>query len=334
MKSFLVLIFLISSCSPQNGQESSSSEVPRTASDFPRIIYPSDNPYNENAVALGKKLFFDGQLSSDGTVSCAKCHIPSNGFTDIDQISLGVGDAVGVRHSMTLTNVAWGRSFFWDGRASSLEEQALGPVENEHEMDESWPNVVSKLQADPDYPGLFEQAYGTDQISKELVAKAIAQYERTLISNNSKYDQYLRGETTLTESEKLGERLFFSERTECFHCHGTILFTDNQFHDNGLDAVYTDEGLGGITGIERFKGQFKSPTLRNVEYRAHFMHDGRFSTLEEVIEHYNSGVNNSPNIDPLLQNGRSLNLTPTEKQGLVDFLKTLSDPSFIQKHSQ
>ena len=333
-KSFLILFFVLTACNAKNGQESSSdSTSQRPAGEFPKIIYPADNPYNEQAVSLGKKLFFDGQLSSDGMVSCAKCHMPSNGFTDVDQISLGVGDAEGFRHSMTLTNVAWGRSFFWDGRARSLEEQALGPVETQHEMNESWDNVVSKLQADPEYPTLFEESYGTQTITKELVVKAIAQYERTLISDNSKYDKYLRGEVTLSASEKLGENLFFSEKTECFHCHGTILFTDSQFHDNGLDEQYSDLGLGAITGLDRDKGKFKSPTLRNVEYRQHFMHDGRFSSLAEVVEHYNSGVNNSPNIDPLMQNGRALNLTDEEKQGLIDFMKTLSDPDFIEKHS-
>lgn len=168
---------------------------------------------------------------------------------------------------------------------------------------------------------------------QKLVVKAIAQYERTLASNNSKYDKFLKGEASLTTSEKLGHDLFFSERTECFHCHSTILFMDSQFHDNGLDLNYTDLGLGDITGLSRDDGKFKSPTLRNVEYRSHFMHDGRFSTLAEVIEHYDSGVNNSPNIDPLFQNGRQLNLTAEKKQGLIDFLKTLSDQDFIDEHS-
>ena len=333
---FLLFWVSVTACNSKGGSDSTSSKSnrsPRQLWDFPQIVYPSDNQYNEDAVSLGKKLFFDGELSSDGTVSCAKCHIPNNGFTDVDEISLGVGGVVGFRHSMTLTNVAWGRSFFWDGRASSLEEQALGPVVTAHEMNETWDNVVGKLIADPEYPDLFQQAYGTSDISKELIVKAIAQYERTLISNNSKYDRHLKGEETLTASEKIGHDLFFSERAECFHCHGSILFTDSQFHDNGLDLVYTDNGLGDVTGIERDNGKFKSPTLRNVEYRAHFMHDGRFSTLEEVVEHYNSGVNDSPNLSPLLRNGASLNLTDQEKQGLVDFMKTLSDPSFIERHS-
>ncbi|NKB66645.1 MAG: cytochrome-c peroxidase [Candidatus Latescibacteria bacterium] len=301
---------------------------------FPALEIPRANPLTVEGVELGRLLFFDPILSIDSTVACASCHGPENAFSDSETFSRGVAGVTG-RNSMSLLNVAWGPSFFWDGRAASLEEQALIPVEDPVEMGESWPHVVEKLARHPSYPALFAAAFGARPISKELAARAIAQFERTLISNQSKYDRYLAGEAELTLQEHQGSVLFLaSERGDCFHCHGTGLFTDNLFHNNGLDSLVADAGLGAITGNRLDEGKFKTPSLRNVEYTAPYMHDGRFTTLEEVVEFYNSGVHvtrNTPSDLILAARVRRENpLTEEEKAALVAFLKTLSDPQSLQ----
>ena len=238
---------------------------------------------------------------------------------------------------MPLFNLAWNyqENFFWDGRASSLENQALQPVVDPVEMHNTWPNAVSSLQATSDYPELFSKAFGTSNIDSTLVSKAIAQFIRTLISSNSRFDQYLRGEIELTESERNGLQVFEDEnRGDCFHCHGdpnNPLWTDNDFHNNGLDKVFEDLGRGGVTGDPREFGEFKTPSLRNLAYTAPYMHDGRFETLEEVIDHYSEGLVYSETIDPLMKTvgEGGVQLTEKDKQDLKAFLLSLSDESFI-----
>ena len=295
---------------------------------FPDMVIPADNPMTEEGIALGKRLFFDPILSKDSTISCSSCHTPSSAFTDPVAFSDGVAGQTG-RNSMPVINAGWMKTLFWDGRAVSLEDQALQPVENETEMGETWDNIVIKLQRPPAYPALFDAAFGSNAITNDLAVKAIAQYERTLISSNSKYDRFLAGEIDLNEQEKLGRQLFFTERADCFHCHGTRLFTDNRYHNNGLDEFYEDLGLAAITKNPADVGKFKTPTLRNIAYTAPYMHDGRFETLEEVIDFYNEGAQPSVTIDPLIGPNRRLNLTQTEKDALITFLKTLSDPGFV-----
>lgn len=299
---------------------------------FPLMELPVDNPMTVEGVELGRQLFFDPILSKDSVISCGTCHDPKFAFSDGNPVAIGIGGAQGSRNSMPLMNVGWMTELFWDGRAASLEEQALRPVENPLEMGESWDHVIQKLQRHTRYPELFEGAFQTTTITQDLVTKAIAQYERTLISSNSKYDKVLENEASFTEEEELGFNVFFTERGDCFHCHGTRLFTSNQFHNNGLDFVSEDPGLGGVTGMPFDAGKFKAPSLRNVEYSPPYMHDGRFNTLEEVIEHYNSGVQGAPTIDPLMRHGTRDALTDEEKRALVAFLKTLSDPAFIEAH--
>ncbi len=316
---------------------------------LPPPTIPADNPLTKEGIALGRMLFYDPILSGDSTQSCASCHMQAFAFTDSARFSRGITGAVGTRNAMQIINAAWQHDFFWDGRASSLEEQALAPVENPVEMAAQWPDVIARLQRHPTYPELFYKAFGTRTITRELVVKAIAQFERTLLSFNSKYDRYKRGEVQLTPLEKLGEQLFFSEPLinevgvklvaggDCFHCHGGLLFTDNLFHNNGLDSAATiddfpDPGLGGITGRPEDYGKFKTPTLRNIELTAPYMHDGRFATLEEVIrEHYNKGGYWSPTVDPLMKfaGKGGLRLSDMEIQALVAFLKTLTDTSFL-----
>tara|TARA_R100001369_G_scaffold67014_1_gene94513 strand:- start:190 stop:1287 length:1098 start_codon:yes stop_codon:yes gene_type:complete len=301
-------------------------------------IIPSDNPQTEEGVALGKKLFFDPILSGDKTLACAGCHIPAEGFSDSRQFSPGIDGIEGRRNSMPLFNLAWNykENFFWDGRAISLENQALQPVVDPVEMHNTWPNAVSSLQAAPGYPELFSEAFGTSTIDSTMVSKAIAQFVRTLISGNSRYDQFLRGEIELTEAEQNGLDVYIDEtRGDCFHCHGTppnnLLWTDNDFHNNGLDETFDDLGRGAVTGDPREFGLFKTPSLRNLAYTAPYMHDGRFETLEEVIDHYSEGLVYSETIDPLMKavGEGGVQLTEKDKQDLKAFLLSLSDESFI-----
>ncbi len=304
---------------------------------LPTPIVPADNPQTVEGIALGRKLFFEKLLSSDSTQSCSSCHMPFDAFGDNNQFSTGVTGAIGTRNSMVIFNAAWNLSekFFWDGRTKTLESQAFKPVTNPIEMNNTWPTVIATLQNHPDYPALFEAAFGTSTIDSVLVVKAIAQFERTLISANSKFDRYLMGIEPLTADEQAGLSLFMTEQgADCFHCHGdpsNPLWTDNEFHDNGLDLVYTDLGLGAITGNSNDNGKFKTPSLRNLFFSAPYMHDGRFATIDEVIDHYSEGLQNSPNVDVLLKNVSSggVQLTPQEKSQLKAFLMTLNDQDFI-----
>ncbi|GEQ84691.1 cytochrome-c peroxidase [Patiriisocius marinistellae] len=302
---------------------------------LPNPSFPADNPQTVEGVSLGRKLFFDKNLSADNTLACAGCHAPNQGFSDQRQFSIGIDGIAGFRNSMPLVNLAFNtrNKFNWDGSASSLEEQILEPVINEIEMHNTWPNAVATLQAQSDYPLLFEQAFGTATISKELATKAIAQFIRTIVSGNSKFDKHLRGEASLTPSEANGFAIFLDEdRGDCFHCHGSDsnpIWSDNDFHNNGLDEEFTDRGLGLITGDPAHFGLFKSPSLRNLAYTAPYMHDGRFETLDDVINHYSEGLVFSETIDPLMKSiaQGGVQLTEADKADLKAFLLSLSDPS-------
>lgn len=304
---------------------------------LPDPMIPSNNPQSVEGVALGRKLFYDNILSADGTQACASCHDPQFAFTDIRRFSIGIDGIEGTRNSMPIFNVAWNfdGNFFWDGRANSVEDQAFGPVINPIEMHNTWPNAVSSLQNSSVYPNLFLAAFGTSTIDSTMVTKALAQFERTLISGNSKFDKHLLGEATLTASELNGLDVFMDEsRGDCFHCHGNPnnpLWTDNAFHNNGLDATFADLGLGEFTGDPRDFGLFKSPSLRNLAYTAPYMHDGRFANLDEVINHYSEGLVYSETIDPLMKTiaEGGVHLSEADKADLKAFLLSLSDPSFI-----
>ena len=300
-------------------------------------LIPNSNPLSEEGVALGKKLFFDKKLSGNNTQACASCHKPQNSFTDNTRFSNGIDGVFGSRNSMPLMNLAWNFTdkFAWDGKELGLERQALEPVKNPIEMHSNWENVVEKLQQDPEYPTLFLRAFGTTTIDSSLVTKAIAQFERILISGNAKFDQYLLGNATLSLEELNGFTIFMDEeKGDCFHCHGSDnnpLWTDNGFHNNGLDSTFDDLGLGAVTGDPNDNGTFRSPSLRNLNFTAPYMHDGRFATLEEVINHYSEGLQFSSTIDPLMKkvSQGGVQLTPQEKLDLKAFLLTLTDPEFI-----
>jgi cytochrome c peroxidase len=340
--SYGILILICFSCSNESVElyipTPKPLQIPKLFQDnILNPIIPTNNPQTIEGVTLGKKLFFDPILSSNNTQACADCHAPENAFTDSNRFSEGIDGLFGNRNSMPLFNLAWNydEKFFWDGSAFSLEHQAFEPVTNPIEMKSTWVQVEQKLQNHSEYPNLFYGAFGTSTIDSTLVTKAIAQFERTLISSNSKFDNHLLGETSLTQQELNGFNVFMDEtKGDCFHCHGSDknpLWTDNIFHNNGLDATITDIGLGAITGDPADNGKFKSPSLRNLAFTAPYMHDGRFETLDDVINHYNEGLQNSPTIDPLmkkvLQGG--VNLSQQDKADLKAFLLSLSDYEFI-----
>ncbi len=311
----------------------------------PPMPIPTDNPITVEGVHLGRFLFWEPELSVDGTISCGSCHAPESGFSDPNSVSIGVGGATGTRQSMSLTNVAWANFYFWDGRAATLESQVFHPILDPVEMGETVDNVLQKLENDPQYPPMFEDAFGSPCIDSLRVSKAIAQFLRTMVSFNAPIDRVLYGPENFTQSQFNGYDLFQKEGgdpadglggqwgADCFHCHGGAFtfYTDHQLHNNGLDAEFTDPGAYAVTGNALDMGRFKTPTLRNVEYTAPYMHDGRFSTLEEVVEHYNSGGHPSTTIDPFMKYTQGgLQLSEQAQADLVEFLKMLSDEEFIQ----
>jgi len=351
---FLFVLLALASCRPEpkpddpdngGGSHITTPYTLQIPANFPPMTIPSDNPMTVEGVKLGRFLFYEERLSGNNTQSCASCHAQAFAFSDNGaQFSIGIDGIAGDRNSMVLQNLGWETRFFWDGRAMTLEDQILQPVENPVEMHETWPNAVAKLQADPAYRELFFDAFGTSSIDKYKAAKAIAQFLRTMISGNSRFDQFQRGELFPTLLEQGGILLTQQEGgdpalglggqwgADCFHCHphGGALFTDGLLRNNGLDSQFTDLGLGGVTGLPQDMGLFKTPSLRNVAVSAPYMHDGRFATLEEVIEHYNSGGNPSTTISPFMKyTVGGLQLTPEKKTQLLAFLNMLTDPEFL-----
>ena len=337
--------FLALGCGPNAEQAATLLPVAEPAG-FAKIIYPADNPTTAEGLALGRALFYDPLFSRDSTVSCATCHRPELAFTDGLAISSGVGGRSGRRNSPSLTNIGYlHETLFWDGRADNLETQALHPIAEASEMASDWPTVLRRLRDHPHYPGRFHAAFGVsgEEIKPGHVGKALAQFQRSLISGDSKYDRVRRGEATFTEVEALGNAIFFDladepEPTwrgfptgECAHCHPPPHFTNQRFFNNGLDEVaslrdFPDPGRGPITGNNSDYGKFRSPGLRNVAVTAPYMHDGRFATLEEVVAHYNSGGHYAENRDPNLYR---IGLEPEQQAALVAFLRTLTDSVFL-----
>jgi len=317
-------------------------EVPFYVSD--PLLIPEDNPMRTAAVELGRFLFWEKKLSGNNAMSCGTCHAPDAAFSDPQATSTGIDGVNGTRNSMALVNLVFDEIITWDGAQPDLEQQSIEPVENVIEMHDEWVEVVLELAGDPLYPPMFESAYGTDCVTKERASKAIAQFIRSMTSFNAKYDRASFGPENFTELENIGLTIWNQEGgdpeftpggqfgADCFHCHtlSNHRFTDNEFHNNGLDSVFTDLGRGGVTGLPQDMGLFKTPTLRNIELSAPYMHDGRFNTLAEVIDHYNSGGHPSPTIDPFMKfSTGGLALTPEKKEGLIAFLKTFTDEEFV-----
>lgn len=284
------------------------------------VKVPKDNPMSEAKVELGKQLYFDKRLSKDNTVSCASCHDPKKGWSNDAPVATGIGGQKGGRNSPTILNAAYHRFQFWDGRAGSLEEQALGPMQNPIEMGMKLDDIEQKLNAVPGYKKQFKEVFGTDTITAENVAKAIAAFERTILSGNAPFDKYEAGDKdALSESAERGMELFFG-KANCSACHTGSNFTDNAFHNIGIgmDKDEPDKGRVEISKLGGDTGSFKTPGLRDIAKSAPYMHDGSLKTLEDVVEHYNQGGIENPYLDEELF---PLELTEQEKQDLVTFLK-------------
>jgi cytochrome c peroxidase len=291
---------------------------------FPILNVPVENPLTEQGIQLGRSLYYDPLLSTGGPrqgFSCSSCHYQSNSFS---VPATPEGSSV-----LPHVNLAWSHNFLWNGKVSgTLEDIMLFEVQEFFEVD------LDLLKNHATYPDRFKNAFGTCEITDELVAKALAQWFRRMKSSNSKFDRYQQGLEQLSNEELNGMTIFFTEKGDCFHCHGIPLFTNNEFHNIGLDSIFDGNNVGRsyITGISYDIGKFKTPTLRNVELTSPYMHDGRFVTLEEVVEHYNSQVKRSTTVDPIMTKpGKEygLQLTELEKQDLVSFLKTLTDLEFV-----
>lgn len=293
---------------------------------FPTPVYNfENNDLTKERFELGRKLFYDGILSSDNTISCGSCHAPGHGFADHNvNFSLGVNNAVGTRNAPTITNMLWSPSFMWDGGVNHIEIFSVGPITNPLEMNESMAHVVEKLNANAAYKDAFKKAYNADIITDQLMLRALTQFMGMLVSCNSKYDQYRQGKVSLTSNELAGLELF---RQKCASCHTEPIFTNHTYENNGLDSVFTDLGRGRITLDNADNGKFKVPTLRNIELTYPYMHDGRFWTLDQVLNHYQSGIKNSSTLNPTLQGG--ISMTNDEKQKIITFLKTLTDNDLI-----
>ena len=297
---------------------------------WPSIVWPNGNAYTPAKDVLGRRLFFEPKLSLTQDRACSWCHGAAEAFADVhgDSMSFGIGSGVTTRNTPTLANMAFAPTFFFDGRAPTLEAQAFGPFYASNEMGMTEPEIVARLSADTAYLRLFVQAFGAGPITMERVTRALATYERTLISFRSPWDLWRAGDSTaLSPAAKRGEALFRSAKTGCAVCHAPPLFTDGKFHNIGLDSIPVDPGLGGITGRAQDMGRFKTPTLRNLTVTRSYMHDARFRTLQRVLEHYNSGgypqLPGAPSIRPL-------GLTSGELDDLQAFLEALTDTAFLQ----
>ncbi len=310
---------------------------------------PNENPVTDEGATLGRVLFYDKNMSINNAISCASCHQQSAGFADPRAFSLGFDGGFTGRNSMGLANARFYEpgSFFWDQRAATLEDQVLMPIQDHVEMGMDLEDLVKKLQEIDYYSELFQEAYGDPNISSERISRSLAQFIRSMVSFNTSFDEGLNlaGRNADLENtqfvnfsaeENLGKSLFFSNRTGCAACHGGPTFAAPGPRNNGLDLVFEDNGIGDVTGNANDNGLFKVNSLKNIALTAPYMHDGRFETLAEVIEHYNSGVQNHPNLSPpLLGAGRQgqprrLNLSQSEKDALLAFLHTLTDEEMIQ----
>jgi cytochrome c peroxidase len=307
-------------------------------------VIPFNNPTTVEGVLLGRKLFYEVKLSGDNSISCASCHKQQYAFADTSAFSKGVGGTNGTRNAPGLSNVAWQTSLFWDGRASSLENQVPGPIQNPIEMHQDLSAAVSKLQATSVYPPLFKAVFGSATITALGIQNAIAQFERTLISSNSKFDKFIGGNSSAFNAQEHSGYILFSTHPlpqanirggNCGDCHGGYLQKNRSYENNGLDSIFNDNGYGIFTGNSFDNGKFKVPSLRNIALTAPYMHDGRFKTLEEVLAHYNQHVLQSATISPLMNvsndaTGTTLGLTQQEIDDIIVFLHTLTDTTFTK----
>ena len=337
-KSFLTIFFLLSSVivftyllgackkeSSLNGLQLLKQEIP---DGFPPPVYTfQDNPLSQEGFELGRKLFYDGRLSIDNEHSCSSCHQQIGGFgTFQHDLSHGVFDSHTLRNAPALFNLAWNTSFHWDGEFSTLIDEAAQPINGHIEMGETYEGIINKIKDDKDYQEKFKKVFGYPFIRPEFILKALAQFSGYLVSADSKYDRYKKGTVPFTAQEDRGYQLF---KAKCATCHTEPLFTDNQFHNIGLpaDNFLKDYGRIRVSGNKEDSLKFKTPTLRNVYISSNYMHDGRFNTLLQCINHYRSGIQQSSTLDPLLTSG--IVLTNAEANDITFFLRTLTDSAFL-----
>ncbi len=334
-----LLLFLVPSCKTKTPDVPVvATEEPMTLikpANFPAFAYNfTNNQFNSDAFKLGRALFYDGLLSRDGTISCGTCHQQTSAFTHHGHnFSHGIDDKLGTRNAPTIQNMAFQFDFFWDGGVNNLDLFSIAPIQNPIEMDERLGNVLTKLRNTTRYPPLFEKAFGSTEINTQTFNKALSQFMVALVSANSRYDKYVRQETggNLSATELAGMQIF---QAKCASCHSGSLFTDQSFRSNGLpiNPRINDEGRFRITAQESDKLKFKVQSLRNIGFTAPYMHDGRFTTLEEVLEHYASGVVNHANLDNLLKKtdgSLGITLDADEKTKIIAFLNTLNDTEFL-----
>ncbi|CAM4080479.1 MULTISPECIES: cytochrome-c peroxidase [Flavobacterium] len=333
----LLLVFsILFSCSSEKEDDSYENisidfQVP---SNFPPISHDlANNPLTEKGFELGKKLFYEGRLASDGIVSCGFCHIQEDAFTHHGHtFSHGVGDNIGTRNTPPIQNLAYQSAYMWDGASTHLDLQPIIPFTSEIEMNGNFSDAIAMMRADPEYPKLFKQAFPDGEVNAENMLKALGQFMVMVTSSNSKFDKYRRNEVggTMNTDELEGYAIF---NQKCSSCHATDLFTDNSFRNNGLSVnpAINDVGRYRVTELEQDKHKFKVPSLRNIEKTAPYMHDGRFFTLEAVLNHYSSGVVNSLTLDASLSENGTLGipLTTSEKVKVIAFLKTLTDYQYL-----
>lgn len=288
---------------------------------------PADNALTVDRATLGKRLFYDPQLSRTNEVSCGSCHLQAYAFADPNAVSIGVEGRTGTRNAPSIVNAAWGKSFFWDGRTRTLEEQAGNPIENPVEMDLALADAVARVTSEPSYVEAFQKAYG-EAPSESNLQKALASFVRSVVSGSSAYDRHLRGDDSdFSEQRKRGEALFLSEKAECFHCHPGGSLSNEGYFNNGTYTAGGDTGRQQVTGRVGDIGKFKVPGLRNIALTAPYMHDGSVPTLEGVIEQYDAGGRGDPTTDPLI---KPMALTAEEKADLLEFLSSFTDDALLQ----
>lgn len=321
----LFLTVLLTACDKEevNPYEALNFEAP---SHFPTPVYNfSNNPITRDGFELGRRLFYDTRLSSDLTVSCASCHHPDLAFSDAGKsLSLGVGGAVGQRNSPSLSNLAWYPAFMWDGGVNHIEVSSLAAIVHPAELNMDFAVLLNRLREIPEYIIRFEKAFGTAEINDQRFFYALTQFTGMLISAESKFDKVKQGKSQFTNQEQLGEILF---NQHCASCHAGVLQTDFSYRNNGLDTQFSDEGRMHITNNPNDLGKFRVPSLRNIALTPPYMHDGRFESLDQVLLHYQQGIQSSATLDPILNQTIALNFE--ERQAIIAFLHTLTDVKFI-----
>ena len=322
-----IIIFSLYSCKKEATVEPITEETFsfQQPSHFPKANYTfTNNPLSKKGFELGRFLFYDPILSLDSSISCGTCHAQGHAFADHNiPLSKGVKNKLGIRNAPSLVNLAWSTSFMWDGGVNHIEVQPLVPLTSEHEMGETMAQIVLKLNRSEFYKQKFKEAFGITKITDQKLLHALAQFTSMLVSSNSKYDQFITGKTTFTPSEQEGYELF---KTNCAICHSEPLFTDYSFRNSGLPIDLNDTGREKVSQDVNDRGKFKVPSLRNIAYTYPYMHDGRFSNLEDVLEFKVNGIQDSPTLDPYLKKG--IKLSSKEQKAIISFLNTLTDFNF------